>query len=88
MAQLLVCGRAIMDVMTEATLSDRIDDLKGNVDKGFVRVDKEFEKVDKRFDKVDAKFEKVDDRFDRIQGRMTWLVCSLFVGSVVANHVL
>ena len=70
-----------MELMTERWTEERLDDLKGQVDKlerrtdaGFRELrremDRRFDKVDERFDKVDARFEAIDGRFDALHGRL------------------
>jgi len=66
-----------MELMTEDWTEERLDDLKGQVDRLERRTDEGFrslrEEMDRRFDQaaasVDARFKAVDQRFDLVDQR-------------------
>jgi predicted nuclease with TOPRIM domain len=62
-----------MELMAERWTEERLDDLKGQVEKLERRTDAGFrelrQEMDRRFDKVDGRFDKVGERFDKVDGR-------------------
>jgi hypothetical protein len=55
--------------MRESWTDERLDDFRGEVNRGFDEVDRRFDKVDRRFDKVESevnrRFSEVDQKFER-----------------------
>ena len=78
MAKLFVYSYAIMEAlemerpMTEWN-DDRLDELNGRVNDGFIAVDKRFEQVNERFIRLEGEmkegFAKVDERFEETATR-------------------
>ncbi len=89
-----------MELMAERWTEERLDDLKGQVEKlerrtdaGFrelrQEMDRRFDKVDGRFDKVDGRFEAIERRFDLIDGRFEAIhrTLILFLASMFAAMI-
>ena len=85
-----------MELMAERWTEERLDDLKGQVerleqrtDAGFrelrEEMDRRFDGVDTRFDGIDRRFDGIDRRFETLEGRLYAMhrMLFLFLGSMV-----
>lgn len=79
--------------MAERWTEERLDDLKGQVEKLERRTDAGFrelrQEMDRRFDKVDGRFEAIERRFDLIDGRFEAIhrTLILFLASMFAAMI-
>jgi hypothetical protein len=82
-----------MELMAERWTEERLDDLKGQVEKLERRTDAGFrelrQEMDRRFDKVDGRFEAIERRFDLIDGRFEAIhrTLILFLASMFAAMI-
>lgn len=60
-------------------LNGKVDDLAGQMEKGFMRVDAELRE---QRQEMKAGFERVDDRFERMQRLMTQL-CGMIIVALI-----
>lgn len=77
----------------ERWTEERLDDLKGQVERLERRTDEGFgelrREMDRRFDKVDKRFDKVDQRFEALDGRLYAIhrTLVLFLASMFAAMI-
>jgi tetrahydromethanopterin S-methyltransferase subunit G len=82
-----------MELMAERWTEERLDDLKGQVERLEERTDAGFrdlrQEMDRRFDKVDERFDKFDRRFEVMDGRLYAIhrTLLLFLGSMFAAMI-
>jgi len=63
--------------------TQRLEDLRAEMNQRFEQVDKRFEQVDKRFEQVDKRFEEVHKRFEQLTSFL-WMLVGIFTTLVVA----